>query len=318
LLNFINILAEADSYAIQKEAALRRQAEGLRRRLKDIMENIDPNQFLKTLSVADQTMHRPKVEPSGLGHPRFYWILKNVDYVQWLAEDSEKVLLLSGPTKCALGDISSHILGLMEEGRFGKNRIILNFFSSDGATRGGNPLGRQDSEKTVTIFVHTLLHQLISSEAVSGNTQISTASNFFCHLLDTIDTPELFDRFQNIITDDPLAIVKEVLETTDMELCNALVKILERKGCLGIIVNMLGNMVGQEDFLTAVATFVECLSKRSPAIKVLLTCGLVDGTRKTLGGLQCINIQYDKERKGFDFKIPNLWVSNVANKCRVP
>jgi hypothetical protein len=262
------------------------------------MDNIDPNQLLKTLSVANQTVHRPKVEPGELDHPRFYWILKNMDYGQWLAEDSEKVLLLSGPTKCALGDISSHTLCLMEEGCFGKDRIILNFFSPDGATRGGKPLGRRDSEKTVTIFVHTLLHQLISSEAVSGKSPISTASDFFCHLLDTVDALELLDRFQDIITGDPLAIVREVLETTDMALSNALVKILESEGCLGIVVNMLDKMRGQEDFLTAVFTFFGSLSKRSPAIKVLLTCGLVDNPRTTLGGLHCINIRYDQERKG--------------------
>ena len=94
-------MAEADSYATRKEAALEREAEALREKLEDIIDNMDLDQFLESLLVADQTVHRPRVEPSEFDHHRFYWIFKNMDYHQWFAQDS-KVLLLSGPTNCSL------------------------------------------------------------------------------------------------------------------------------------------------------------------------------------------------------------------------
>jgi hypothetical protein len=206
LFDLVQFLFEADSYAVLKEVALKKEAKALRERLEDSIGNMDLDQFRATLSVADQTAHRPKVKPRDLDHPRFYWIFKDMDYDQWFAQDSE-VLLLSGPTNCALDEVSSHILGLMEEGRFGKNLILLSFFSPDGATRGNRPITRRDSETTGTIFVHTLLSQLISSESVSGKNRISTACEFLTYLLDSIDSPELLVRFKNISGSDTLAII---------------------------------------------------------------------------------------------------------------
>jgi hypothetical protein len=82
LFNLLQFLAEADSYAMRKEAALARKAKALRKRLEVIIDNIDPDQFLKTLLVVDQTVQRPRVEPLEFDHPRFYWIFKNMDYHQ--------------------------------------------------------------------------------------------------------------------------------------------------------------------------------------------------------------------------------------------
>jgi hypothetical protein len=91
---------------------------------------------------------------------------------------------------------------------------------------------------------------------------------------------------------------------------------LEREKDLRIVVNVLDRM--EDGFLTTISTFVGDLSKRTPGIKVLLTCGSVGDPGNTLVGLCCINIQYDKERKGLISRFPNSRVSNVANKCRVP
>jgi hypothetical protein len=258
---------------------------------------MDLRQFLKTLSIADQKAHRPKVESRDFDHPRFYWIFKNMDYDRWLARDPE-VLLLTGPTNCTLDRVSSHIIGLMEEGLFGKDQIVLKFFSPDDATRGNGPIrSPRDSESTITIFVHTLLYQLISA-TVPGK-RVSTATDFLCHLLNSIGHLELLARFKAISTGDPLDVIRKVLVIPDRTLCEALGKILERRNDLGIVVNMLGNMSGRgRDFFTAVSTLIRGLSERNSGLKALLTSGPLDDTRMALGGLSFIAIQYDKERKG--------------------
>jgi hypothetical protein len=299
LFTLLQFLAKADSYAMRKEAALAREAKALRKRLEVIIDNMDLNEFLGTLMVADQTVQRARVEPLEFDHPRFYWIFKNMDYHQWFAGDS-KVLLLSGPTECTLDRVSSHISGLMEEGRFGKDRIVLNFFSPDGATIGGNRPRRrkQHSGPTATIFTHTLLHQIITSASVSGRTGASTASDFLSHLLGSIENLELLDRFEGFSGGDTLTVIEEVLDVPDMILFEALEGVLETQEALGIVVNVSDNVRGRgSGFLTDVATFVGRLSE-TPGIKVLLTCGPVEDSGKTLGGLDCIKIQYDKERKG--------------------
>jgi hypothetical protein len=95
-----------------------------------------------------------------------------------------------------------------------------------------------------------------------------------------------------------LTVIEEVLDIPDMILFEALEGVLETQGDLGIVVNVSDNVRGRgSGFLTDVATFVGRLSE-TPGIKVLLTCGPVEDSGKTLGGLDCIKIQYDKERKG--------------------
>jgi hypothetical protein len=207
----------------------------------------------------------------------------------------------------------------MEEGRFEDGRIVLNFFSPDGATRGNAPIGRRDSRATVTIFVHTLLHQLIST-TISGKPRISASSDFLCHLLDSIDDPSsLLARFGNLNLGDPSAVLRGFLDVPDGTLWGALGESLEGKKDLRIVVNVLDNMRGREsDFIAAVSAFIGNLSKRTSGLKALLTIGLVDDSRVTFGELPCIKIRYDKERKGLIALLHNAKVSNLANQCRMP
>jgi hypothetical protein len=291
-------LAEADSHVVQKESSLKREAKRLRQRLEDIFDNTDPNEFLGTLLVADQNAHKPKVESHDLDHPKFYWVFRNMDYNRWFAQDSG-VLLLSGPTSCVLDQISFHVLGLMEKGCFENDRIVLNFSSPDGATRGNGPIRRSETKETVTIFAHTLLHQLISSTTKEGKTRIPAAYDFLCHLLDSIDDLRLLARFRNIGQGDPLAVIREVLDAPDTTLCDALGKVLEGEKDLRIVVNVSDNMRGREgNYIAAVSTFIGRLSEKNPGLKALLTGVPADDSRMTLGGAPCIRIQYDKERKG--------------------
>jgi hypothetical protein len=110
----------------------------------------------------------------------------------------------------------------------------------------------------------------------------------------------LVDRFGAISEDDTLAVIEEVLDIPDRIIFEALEIVLETEEDLGIVVNVLDNVRGQgSDFLTAVSTLFGRLSERTPGIKVLLTCGPVGDSGKTLGGLDWIKIQYDKERQGF-------------------
>jgi hypothetical protein len=285
--------------------------------LQDVIKNMDLNQFLEILSVADQTVHRPKIEPGDMDHPRFYWAFKNMDYIQWFAQDSG-VLLLSGPTKCTLDHISAYILMLME-GHFGKDRIVLNFFSPDKATRGIMPI-RRDSKATVTIFVHTLLHQLISSTNMA---RMSAAYDFLCNLLDSIDDLGLLARFGGIDVGDSLAVITGVLglDTPDTTLCEALGKALKGEKNLGMVVNVLDNMRGEENcFVTAVSTLVGRLSKKTSGFKALITSGPDEDSNMAFRKLPRIHVQYDKERKCLIALFPNVKAGNLANKleCSVP
>jgi hypothetical protein len=195
----------------------------------------------------------------------------------------------------------------MEGGRFGKDRIVLNFFSPDGATRGNRPITKRDSETTVTILVHTLLYQYISSEAVSKS-PISTASDFLYHLLGSIDSPRLLDYFGRISSGDTLAVISRILQFSDGALCDALGKVLEGEKDLEIVANVLDNTRGREsDFITAVSPLIRRLNKRTSRAKALFTIGPADYS--ALEGLPCIKIQHDKERKGSIVPSLNIEVS---------
>jgi hypothetical protein len=204
----------------------------------------------------------------------------------------------------------------MEEGGFGKDRVLLNFFSP--ATRENRRIRRKRGPGALTIFVHTLLHQLLSSTAVSGETRKSIACDFLVSLLDSIDNPELLNCFKTLSGADPLAVIKKFLDTPGRMLCDALGAVLEGEKDLGIVV-MLDNVREEEsDFITPVATLIGRLIKETTGLKALLTNGPADSPRMALGELPCIKIQYDKERRGLIALFLNSEMRNVANKCRVP
>jgi hypothetical protein len=175
---------------------------------------------------------------------------------------------------------------------------------------------KRHPETMVTTFVHTLLHQFISSTGL-GKTRASAGFDFLCYLLDSIGNPELLSRFQNISRGDPLVIMREVLDIPDTTLCDALGILLERENGLGIVVNAVDNMRGRgSDFIAAVSTFIGRLGRKTSGLKALFTSG-PDGPRDTCEGMPCINIQYDKERRGLIAPFLNTDVSNVADECRV-
>jgi hypothetical protein len=137
--------------------------------------------------------------------------------------------------------------------------------------------------------------------------------------LDSLDSPELLDRFGNISLDDPSAVLREALDIPDEILWDALGKTLEGEKDLQIVVNVPDNMGGRESgFIAAVSTFVGNLSKRTSGLKALLTIGPSDDSGTTLGELPCIKVHYDKERRGLIALCLDINVSNIANKCRVP
>jgi hypothetical protein len=114
---------------------------------------------------------------------------------------------------------------------------------------------------------------------------------------------------------DPLVAVREILDIPDKTLWDALGKVLEAEKELGIVVNVRGC---ESDFITAVSTFIGNVSKRTSGLKALLTSGPADDFRMPIGELSCIDIQYDKERKGLIVPFLDTQVSDVANKRRVP
>jgi hypothetical protein len=137
--------------------------------------------------------------------------------------------------------------------------------------------------------------------------------------LDSIDNHELLAHFEGISGDDPSAVVKKVLDLAKRALFDALGNVLEGEKDLRIVVNGLDKMRERgSDFIADVSTFIGHLGKKASGFKALLTGGLAEDSRTTLGGLPCLKIQYDKERKGLVALFLNGKARNVANKCRVP
>jgi hypothetical protein len=240
---------------------------------------VDP--FLQMLSVVNQEGYISTIPSLNCDQPEFYWIFRNMDFVQWDSANCSQVLWLSGPPKCNIHQVSSYIV---KEKALKIEYYILHFFCSTAV--GGKSI--------VSLFVHTLLYQIVSCSPMDK--KISIVRNFLHSHADSIfekDSNQLFDNF-------PEMWLKRILDApTDDELWTALkavlAKELERE--LFLVVDGLDKVQYEKrEFINGVRVFVEHLQQRTAKVKILLTSRPQDEIKEILDGLPCI--EYDKERKG--------------------
>jgi hypothetical protein len=150
------------------------------------------------LSTIDQ-INLKLVVPSGYcDHPEFYWIFKNIDFKECYPADRHKVLWLSGPRRCHINLVASHIVDLGKARAPETHHLVLCCFFSTAVAAEPNSI--------VKVFVHTLLQQIVHNMLPSD--QIFTITRFLEALLQAVlrrDPPLDQDswRFQGVKTQSP-------------------------------------------------------------------------------------------------------------------
>jgi hypothetical protein len=251
---------------------------------------VDPDQLLEMFSAADYDKHKSTIPPLDCSHPMFYWIFKNMDFVQWSSASYSQALWLSGPPERNIHQVSSYIVDREKNRVMNTQRLVLYFFCS--APIKGRP--------TVAVFIRTLLSQIVRSSP--RDKRISIIRSFLRSL-----HAEIFEKggsshwkeLDLIKGDSPNENIEKILQGPSNELWAALRAVLadEKQRELLVVVDGLDKVEDQNvEFLEGVRGFVTHLLKETSKVKILLTSRPQAETKEVLNGLPCI--EYDKERIG--------------------
>jgi len=247
-----------------------------------MIDSVKLERFLRLLSAVNQEIHRSEFLLLDWDDPKFYWIFKNCDFMTWNSSKAP-VLWLLGPTDCGIDQISSKIVSLEMDATSQSEGFVLYFFCS--------------TRSTITIFIHTFLHQFISY--LPPDKQRAAIRAFLLILLDK-QKPLCFQD-EDYFSDTML---KQIIHAPNSKLWDALRAALdvEKEQNLSIIIDGLDKVEKQQpEFIKGLQELVAYLLKRRLKPKVLLTSrSQVDG-QEILHGLLCI--EYDKERRGLIFKL---------------
>lgn len=250
---------------------------------------MDLQQFLKILSVVNQEKYKSVIPPLDPNDPIFFWVFRNMDFKRWRDTHKSQVLWLSGPSKCNIHQVSSHVVDQEKNRAFETQSFMLYFFCST-VTIG-------EREKTTTLFIHTLLSQLIYCS--TPGKKILIVKRFLLHLFQSIPSkngaqnPKL-DRFND---DGPEQTIKEILDAPIHNVWSALEAALDYEHELFIIIDGLDNVEYKEsEFVREVRIFIEHLQKQISKVHVLLTSQPQVKLKEVL--VELPHIEYDKERKG--------------------
>ena len=249
---------------------------------------MDLDQYLAMLSAVDQEKHISTVPLLDRNDPGFYWIFRNMDYVQWI-DGSSQVLWLSGPPECNIHQVSSYIVSQGKDRAQKAKHFVLYFFCSS-ATR---------NRSIVTHFVHTLLRQIVYCSPMDK--KILIFRSFLRGLLEEAfdeNADPTWERRGFNENDPPDTNIKNILKGPAHELLTALGAVLgEEQWSLSLVVDGLDKVERQkEGFIKEVRTFVNLLQQRNSKVKILLTSRPLAEIRDLLDGFPCI--EHDKERKG--------------------
>jgi len=156
-------------------------------------------------------------------------------------------------------------------------------------------------EKSIlVVFVHTLLHQIVSCPPIERG--ILIVRGFLHFLLEGIFKKEAAPNWeqQDFKKKDSLDTnIKKILDAPAHELWAALEFVLgdEQQRQLSVVVDGLDKIKHQKsEFIREVRTFIEHLQKSTLKVKALLTSQPQTEIKELLDGLLCI--ECDKERKG--------------------
>jgi hypothetical protein len=255
------------------------------------IHSVDPDQLLEMFSAADHDKHKSTIPPLDCDHPMFYWIFKNMDFVQWNSASYSQALWLSGPPERSIHQVSSYIVDQEKNRVTNSQRLILYFFCS--APIGGRPI--------VAVLIRTLLSQIVCSSP--RDKRISIVRRFLHSLHAGISKKEGASHWKELDLrkgDSPVEIVEKILQGPSNELWAALRAVLadEKQRELLVAVDGLDRVEDQKvEFLEGVRRFVTHLLKETSKAKILLTSRPQSETKEVLNELPCI--EYDKERIGW-------------------
>lgn len=269
-----------------------------------------PNQFLQMLPAADHDQERYKstIPPFDNSQPKFYWILKNMDYDHWRSSDRSQVLWLCGPPECRIRDVSSHIVDLVEKDSEAQHAVIYFFCSAAVGLRSVAP-----------IFAQALLRQIINR--FPPQKQMEANSAFLRTLVDKISekrpgtNPELPFRAGDHLSKK----ISKILDVSGSEIWDALKAVLrfERRQAIFLIIDGLDKIRHQKDeFIRELLAFIRHLQETFCTVKAMLTSRPQADIKVILGRLP--RIEYDKERKSSFTLFFNIEQDHLANKFRVP
>lgn len=258
--------------------------------LRSAIDSVDLDLFLSMLSVVDQENHKSTIPPLDYDHPMFYWILKNIDFVQWSSASRPQVLWLSGPPERNIHQVSSHIVDQEKNRALETQHFVLFFFCSAVFRK----------ELTIALVVHTLLSQIVCYSPTDKG--ILIVRTFLYSLLEgTFKKEEAPNWIQQGFKEDDtlLANIKKILDAPANALWTALGAVFdeEQQREFLVVIDGLDEVEQQKgEFIKGVRKFVTHLLNRASTSKVLLTSRPQAEIKEVFDGLPCI--EYDKERKG--------------------
>ena len=255
------------------------------------IDSVDPDQLLKMFSAADHDKHKSTIPPLDYDHPMFYWIFKNVDFVQWNSASYSQALWLSAPPERNIHQVSSYIVDQEKNRVMNTQRLVLYFFCSA-------PIGRRS---IIAVFIRTLLSQIVRSSP--RGKKISIVRSFLRNLYAGTFKKGRASHWKELDLREGDSLkenIEKILQGPSNELWAALGAVLadEKQRELLVAVDGLDKVEDQKvEFLEGVRGFITHLLKESSKAKILLTSRPQAGTKKVLNGLPCI--EYDKERIGW-------------------
>jgi len=269
---------------------------------KAIMTEIDtmePDVFMSTWLAVDQESIVP-LEDRG---PEYYWIFRDMEFVQWESAARSRILWLSGPPQFPMARVSAHLVDVWKLKPY---TSVLYFY----CTSVPRP------HPTATYCVRALLLQILMS--LSKQQQKLAILEFSRVLLfgilgreSRVQVPSGFNQGDSTeeIVQKLLAAGSDCYSPADADLRREIEddywKALEStlgvtstgKGQqMAVIVDGLSRSDPQQsaEFSRAIFRFIARLQERIPVVKALLTGGL----QEELPGNDVNCIQYDKERLG--------------------
>jgi hypothetical protein len=254
-------------------------------RLQSAIESVNPDQFLRMLSVVDQGKHKSTIQPLDHDEPKYYWIFKNMDFERWRSASSQ-ILWLSAPRECSIHQVASYVVDKALE----TQQLVLYFFCSTATKK----------EPFIITFIHTILSQIVSSSPL--NDKISIIRTFLHNLFKMIRKPKRASNQKQMHSkegESSATIVKRILNDPTDELWDALEAVLAdySKQVLYIVVDGLDKAEhGKVEFIRELHAFIERLQERNLKIKALLTSQPQAEIKEVVDKL--LYIEYDKERKG--------------------
>jgi hypothetical protein len=266
------------------------------------IDTVGPGLFLQQLSAVDQKGHESTIPALDRHEPKFYWIFKNLDFIEW-ESGVFPALWLSGPTECRIDEVLSNIirLGLLETSK-SQHLLLYVFCSTLSGMRSGT-----------TVLIHTMLHQAICS--LPPDKQRKTVNIFLRTLIDKPFVPWLSDFSRG---DSAEKVVRKILDDSRNELWDALKAILdaERERKLSIIIDGLEVEEQGSEFAAGILSLIAQLQKR-PSMPKILLAGRPQAAIKEVQVSRLRLIEHDKERKGLAHFLKTQ-VYTVTNKCRMP